>query len=118
MPMTLWSVEKIYFRTNDNSGWVSCAPAFGWTATPSILYSALLQLGLFGLLFGQPRVEFLLRVNDDVAAHAVMAESAKLGAGDFKGSRHDRLEPDADPHARRGVLLCAEGRDVETVDDG
>ena len=59
----------------------------------------------------------LRRLNGQHAPHGGVAKPAELGAGDLERAGAGRLEPHVDRHSRNRVLLEAELREEEAVDD-
>ncbi len=66
---------------------------------------------------GEPCGVVRRREDFEVSGHAVVSESAELGAEDRVGPRSGRREVDVDVLARDCILLNAEGGDGEAVDD-
>src|SRR6478735_9317038 len=66
---------------------------------------------------GEPFLEVGLGVDGVLAAHAVVAEAAELGAGDLEAvaARLDRREVDGDFLPRDGVLFHAHVGEEEAV---
>src|SRR6185295_17548892 len=69
------------------------------------------------LLLLVPRVELLGRLRKEPAAHARVAEPAQLRARDLELPRPGGVEPRRDLVPGNQVLLEAEARDEEAVDD-
>src|SRR5712692_7394314 len=114
MPMTLWSLLKMYFQMKP-SGWA-------WWAAPAacVLIASLLQPGnlscLFaGLFVGQPLIKFGLRHHLEDGAHAVVVGAAELGAHDFVIAGHVSLKMDGDQQPGQGILLQAQLAHVKPV---
>src|SRR5262245_11619895 len=133
IPMTLWSVEKMYLRTKPSS-WCSCevctvpggSMPSGFAAWAGACACVLMDfLGALrsvgrvqgGALGGEPRVELVPGQDVDLAGHLVVAPPAQLGADEVVGAGLGGLEPDRDVHARHRVLLQAEVRHEEAVQD-
>src|SRR3954470_25048370 len=70
---------------------------------------------------GHPLLEGLRSVDEELSAHAVVAEAAELRAGDLPAIAvvvgPDRGEVNGDVHAGDGVLFAAHDRELEGVDD-
>src|SRR5260221_13260605 len=77
--------------------------------------------GADGRRGGEPFLEFIMGVNEELAAHAVVAEAAELRTGDLPLRAvvvgHDRREVDGDDLPGNGVLLTAHYRQLEALDD-
>src|SRR5712675_2660939 len=123
--MTLWSTEKMYLRQKGSSWWPWLVEALMRVGSSRLLLGGGLLVvgrGAGGRLRGRggvlrlPLGVVLGRVDQDVGAHAVMAEAAELRAGQFEVAGLGGLEPDGDARTGNGVLLHAQDGDVEAVD--
>src|SRR5437870_13496085 len=98
------------------------APGSAWGMTASLIVSSRPLRARRGrrrtrMVLPRPRRVLLGRVDVEPAAHARVAEAAELGARHLVLAGLRRLEPDRDLVARHGVLLVAQARDEEAVDD-
>src|SRR5258707_9573237 len=110
MPMTLWSLLKTYFQMKAWGAW-SWAAWAPWAAVVWVMLVLLLRR------FLDLRFEITGRHHRQLAAHPVVAEAAVLGAGDLVDARLLGDEPGLDRHSGHRVLLHAEVRQEEAVDD-
>ncbi len=69
-------------------------------------------------LFVEPLLEFRFGLVDgDLAPHLVMPPAAKLGADQLKLSGRVGVKPDRNRHARHRILLDAQNRQIERVEN-
>ncbi len=80
-------------------------------------FRAALGRFLFGFDPGQPAVEVGPRLDRHPTLHLVVAPAADLGTDDVISARLGRLEPHRYLHARDGILLHAEVRQKEAVEN-
>src|SRR5947199_2398944 len=98
------------------------APGSAWGMTASLIVSSRpLRAGRgrrrTRMVLPRPRRVLLGRVDVEPAAHARVAEAAQLGTRHLVLARLRRLEPDRYLVTRHGVLLVAQARYEEAVDD-
>src|SRR5207253_5814734 len=123
----------MYLRQKGSSWcpWAACA-AWPWVVDALIrVSSSRLLLGGVRVLWGGagrrlrgrrrvlrlPLGVVLGRVDEDIRAHPVVPQAAELRAGQLEVARLRGFEPDGDARAGDGVLLHAQHRNIEAVDD-